>query len=308
MASPKKKPARQSTAKPAASKPTASKPTAPKSAALKSAALKSAAPQSAAPQSAASKRDDFDDAADAVTPFLAAAAALAPKEVQRFGYDPELAFDNVRIGAAAVLGEGARLAKLPETDIDELRSMPELAAAVRQAASRVDRASGSNARALLAQATPVRRRLLKVLDALAESGLLPGAAVAKILSGGGPIDVANDLVDAAALLRKSPGVLARSPLNKADVEAAATLGAELTRALRPKGAVKVTPAALKQSLDLRDRLGTLLTRRHEALWRAGAYLFGRHEVDARVPLLGSRARAAKKTPKVVAPVDPQPNG
>jgi len=147
-----------------------------------------------------------------------------------------------------------------------------------------------------------------VLDALAESGLLPGAAVAKILSGGGPIDVANDLVDAAALLRKSPGVLARSPLNKADVEAAATLGAELTRALRPKGAVKVTPAALKQSLDLRDRLGTLLTRRHEALWRAGAYLFGRHEVDARVPLLGSRTRAAKKTPKVVAPVDPQPNG
>jgi len=303
MASPKKKPARQSTAKPAASKPAAPKSAAPKSAALKSAALKSAAPQSAA-----SKRDDFDDAADAVTPFLAAAAALAPKEVQRFGYDPELAFDNVRIGAAAVLGEGARLAKLPETDIDELRSMPELAAAVRQAASRVDRASGSNARALLAQATPVRRRLLKVLDALAESGLLPGAAVAKILSGGGPIDVANDLVDAAALLRKSPGVLARSPLNKADVEAAATLGAELTRALRPKGAVKVTPAALKQSLDLRDRLGTLLTRRHEALWRAGAYLFGRHEVDARVPLLGSRARAAKKTPKLVAPVDPQPNG
>ena len=293
MASPKKKPARPSSAKPAASKPAASK---------------SAASKPAASKSPTSKRDDFDDSADAVTPFLSAAAALAPKEVQRFGYDPELAFDNVRIGAAAVLAEGTRLAKLPETNVDELRSMPELAAAVRQAASRVDRASGSNARALLAQATPLRRRLLKVLDALAESGLLPAAAVAKILSGGGPIDVANDLVDAAALLRKSPGVLARSPLNKADLVAAAALGAELARALRPKGAVKVTPAALKQSLDLRDRLGTLLTRRHEALWKAGAYLFGRQEVDARVPLLGSRARAAKKPPKVVAPVDPQPNG
>ncbi|HSN99462.1 MAG TPA: hypothetical protein VLS89_14300, partial [Candidatus Nanopelagicales bacterium] len=64
--------------------------------------------------------------------------------------------------------------------------------------------------------------------------------------------------------------------------------------LRPKRTRKKTPTEVIDAAEMRDRLWTLLTQRHALLWRAGAYLFGKDEVDARVPPLQSRVAAPKK--------------
>jgi len=45
---------------------------------------------------------------------------------------------------------------------------------------------------------------------------------------------------------------------------------------------------------------TLLVQRHADLWRAGAYLFGRNEADAKVPGLASRDVAAKRVDATAA--------
>jgi hypothetical protein len=61
------------------------------------------------------------------------------------------------------------------------------------------------------------------------------------------------------------------------------------------GADDGAPSAAELAAETRDRLWTLLKQRHEALWRVGAYLFGR-AVDERIPALpaGKRKRDKKK--------------
>jgi hypothetical protein len=53
------------------------------------------------------------------------------------------------------------------------------------------------------------------------------------------------------------------------------------------------PSAAELAIATRDRLWTVIERRYDALWRVGAYLFGR-AVDERVPPLGKKRKKGKK--------------
>jgi hypothetical protein len=53
-------------------------------------------------------------------------------------------------------------------------------------------------------------------------------------------------------------------------------------------------------IDARDRLWTLLSRRHQELQRVGGWFFGAALLE-QVPPLQSRARPRKKAPPAMAP-------
>ena len=80
-----------------------------------------------------------------------------------------------------------------------------------------------------------------------------------------------------------------------ECEAEDAAGGRQKRAKKKTAAVAAddAPSAAELALATRDRLWTLLRQRYEALWRVGAYLFGRN-VDERVPPLGKKAKKVGK--------------
>ena len=74
---------------------------------------------------------------------------------------------------------------------------------------------------------------------------------------------------------------------------AGEVGAELLNVLKPKGSPRDSKSKeLKEAIDDRDRLGTLLAQRYGVVLRAGGWLFGA-DVDEHVPPLGSTKRRKK---------------
>ena len=240
--------------------------------------------------------------------FLSVAMKVAATEIVLMRADPQLALHNLQIGIGNVLAEHPRLATLPETDVEQLASSVRIALAVIFAATQVAPAMGGAGLAQrLARATALRALLLKTADALALAGLVPKAEVDTIRKGRGRLDAARDLVALAALFSKHGAALrGKHAVTAAQRTEAAGLGTELLTILKP-GRAKRTRAKPAVGTDERDRLWTLLVKRHDQLWRAGAYLFGRELVDAKVPSLqasrgGRRKKVAAPTPGAPLPI------
>ena len=88
--------------------------------------------------------------------FLQEASALDPAEIVPLRTDAALAEKNVAAGLAAVLAYDAHIAEhLPEVDLGELRSLPDLARTVTDAAR--EAGEDDETRALLAEATALRQ-------------------------------------------------------------------------------------------------------------------------------------------------------
>ena len=236
--------------------------------------------------------------------FLPAAQALPPAEVRPLRLDFALALANAQRGVAAVLAHRDRLrAELPKLSLAAIDGLGGLGLAVTYAAGQVQRyaPAATGTRALLAQAQELRALLLASAEALARSGGLAPATVAKIREGRGPIDAAGDCVALAALFRRhSAAVRNKTPVTAAQLEQAAAVGSRLLAVLSPKGARRGPVAEVAAATLIRDRLWTLFDQTWEReVWRAGAWLFGR-EVENRVPLLASRV-VAKRPAKVKPP-------
>lgn len=232
--------------------------------------------------------------------FLSAAQAVPAGAIVTMRADPQLALQNVQVGVASVLAEGPRLSKLPETDAKEIAALGRLALAVVFATTQVTPALGTaDLASKMSRGAMLRRLLLQTADALALSGLLPAAALVAIRAGHGKLDAARDLVALSALFTKhAAAIRGKHAVSAAELKEAALLGTDLLTILKPARARRgsVGPAV---GADERDRLWTLLVRGHDKLWRAGAYLFGRDEVDAKVPSLQAHrgGRGKKATPK-----------
>ncbi|MCU0686700.1 MAG: hypothetical protein MUF34_31380 [Polyangiaceae bacterium] len=90
-------------------------------------------------------------------------------------------------------------------------------------------------------------------------------------------------------------------MTAATTKRAAELGTELRTRLKPGRLRRVGAKAGESEAELRDRFWTLLVRGHDALWRAGAFVYGRREVDARVPPLGSQVAGKRGKGQAPAP-------
>lgn len=238
--------------------------------------------------------------------FLPEAQKLSADKLSEYRADPQLAYHNVKRGASNVLAELTRIKhELPLADIEAVRTLPQVTQGLIFSALQVNRDVGSpgTIEALLDRAHPIRRKLLKSADALAESKEIPEADVAPIRPGRGKVDSANDCVALAALFRKHAKKIAgKTAITDADIAEADEVGSKLQTLLRTKG----TPAdnrpapALATAVETRNRFWTLVDQRHERMWRIGAWLWG-HAVDEHVPPLQSRSveRASAEPPAAV---------
>lgn len=240
--------------------------------------------------------------------FIAAARALEAEEIEHFGVDLHLALHNLRIGVGNVLAQRDRLGRLPETNVEHLETLERLLLATIFADTRIVKpvSPGEIAR-LLGICYALRELMLKVADGLADVGLMPRAEVDAIRAGTGKIDAARDLVRLAALFIKyAAAIRGKHPITAAQIREASEVGTQLVKVLKP-GRARSKQEKSNEATD-RDRLWTLVLRRWDALWRAGAYLFGRAAVDGKVPSLqasrGGRGRKDAKSPKKPQPAPP----
>jgi hypothetical protein len=234
--------------------------------------------------------------------FLREARGIPADEVVPLRTDPLLAEKNVTAGVAAVLAYDTHVAEhLGSVDLGELRSLPDLARAVADAARDAGLDEGE-LRPLLGEALALSRTLRASAEALVEAGVLAPRDLARLSPARGPADPGADCAVLASLFqRKAEDVADKTPVTEEDITRAAEIGASLRALWKPKGpARKPGPDGLSPA-EVRDRLWTLLLVRHERLWAVAAYVYG-HAADAQVPALHvapvekgarSKARAAR---------------
>jgi hypothetical protein len=239
--------------------------------------------------------------------FLPAAQALGV--VRPYRGDAQLAFHNIDRGLDAVDAKADVIkAQLPTVDVKKLHELPEIALAVIYAAAQVDRSSDGATPALLVKARELRDLMLTSAEALAKARVLPARDVAKIRSGLGPIDSAQDCVDLAALFTKhAKDVKGKTAVTAAHIKQAATVGTDLLKRLKGKRTRTKPNAGVVDAVDARDRLWTLLVDRHRELRRVGMWIWV-DEVDEHVPPLQSRMAPPKKRPAKKVAAQPKGDG
>ena len=240
--------------------------------------------------------------------YLPHAEKLAAGEVLPYRLDPVLAYHNVQTGLAA-LGpyRDALKRALPLLDHTALFDLGELAQAVVFAATQVEGKTRSlgETRTLLTEASQLRALLLSTAEALALSGIFKAQAIDKIRSGSGPIDLARDCIELAALFGKSEEAMKAQKLVRSEqLQRASELGTLLVGRLKPGGArKKEAERSDAAQVTARDRLATLLWQRFRDLRKAAYYLWG-DAFDTQVPALQTRQRAHASRPK--SPASPTP--
>jgi hypothetical protein len=240
--------------------------------------------------------------------FLTAAKALEPGAIEECCADVVLAYLNVTRGVESVLGGGAVVvSKLPNVNIEELSMLPRLAQGLAFAALQVQRElRAASFGALFEKAQNLRRKLRKAADALAEAGLLPAADVDEVRLQANR-EVLEDCAALAALFRRNEAkITGRSPVVASDIREAELLTEKLRVILgQQREAAEGGAPTLLRVIEMRDRFWTLLSQRHDMLWRCGAWLFGR-AVDERVPPLPVRQAAVRKPRSAPAERQPEP--
>jgi len=226
---------------------------------------------------------------------LPKALALAEADVLPFRADASLAYHNIVAALDAIKPLLARIkTELPTVDVAALQELPDIALGLTYAVAQVDRSSDGTTSTLLEKARTSRALLLKSAEALVAADILPAHDVERIRQGSGPIDLAQDNIDLAALfLKHEADIAGKTPLTSDRFTEAATIGTELLKRLKPKG-TKNQDIALKE-VNVRDRIWTLLTLRYRELRRVGTW-FWLEDVDDHVPALQSRTVSRKKTP------------
>ncbi len=100
----------------------------------------------------------------------------------------------------------------------------------------------------------------------------------------------------------APTIAGKHPFSPDYLAELAAHGDWLIAHLKPEGAV-AAPAEASEAALVRDRMWTLLKRRHAHLREAGVVVFGLDALDDHIPPLGSRTRArpAPKEPAAPSP-------
>ncbi len=247
--------------------------------------------------------------------FLPQAQALHPRDVQRYTGLASVAYLNVLDAVEAIRSEEPRIKKeLPTADLDAIHSLPNLALAMQQAVAHVEKAGVAVPQTrerrdeVLGRVHHLRRTMLAAAESHAFLGELSDTEVARIRSGRGPRDAAQDCIDLASLFRKEMGKLkGRSTVTETMLDEAVQAGTEALKMLRPTEAVKPgKPEELKTAIDIRDRLFTLLHVRYELAWRIGAWLWG-FDVSRKVVSLRTIQRVGTSSAAAQAP-DSGPGG
>lgn len=227
--------------------------------------------------------------------FQKEAAAVEERDVVTFNHNTSVVLHNVTRGVSAVLGERAWF---------EAQAGGGLAVDFARVASAVvagEALEFTSARAQVQARPPAGvvgriRRARVVLDLLQQSvELMVKAGVVKaseapVGADNGPRGVARACIRHVTFFRANwPRVRGFSPVDKALLEEAATLGATLLREVKPRGVARGsqrTEEARAAAAD-RDRMAVVVTRLYDYVERVAVWRWGR-DCEAVVPRLLSR--------------------
>lgn len=229
--------------------------------------------------------------------FLPAAMKLADAEVQACRADVPVALANLKLGVKAVCGEAAQVAlieeHLPKISTQELLDLPDLGRALYFIAGKVvSRAvsPGEIERALKEISGP-REQMLGQAEILAQRGHLDRDRVAKIRANSGKFDKAKDGVDLVELYAEKAALLkGLHPFTQEEFDKLGKTSEWLLDHLTPDGARKESRQRTTAE-DERDRLWTLVLKRHRSLRVVGYYFHG-DDFEAITPKLLSRVAQA----------------
>ena len=234
------------------------------------------------------------DFKDEYEEYLALAAELPADEILVCRANTEVMAANIRQGIRSVdqpaIVERIR-AELPTVDLDLLMDLPRLGDTVAHAARQaVPVSQPTGLLAVAKKANRVRHVLFAQLDALVAAKLVTREEYEPLRKGKGMVDLANDLIDAAAIFARHrarlEGKLAIEPELIAEGR---ELGEYLRKSVVPKSAGRLKAGKKSASAERRDRLWTLLVRRYQELRRV-AYWIWLDEADRYVPPLMSCRR------------------
>ena len=237
--------------------------------------------------------------------FRPLAQALPEAEVEVCRADVPLVRINASRGVDAISPRLEELGvKRPDLRLGELLEIKPLALALVYAADRVPiTGSPGEIAERLARLGPVREMTLLQLEIFGALGLVPVDRVRAIRSGTGKLDTARDAVAIAGMYVEFASVVTgKHPFTEEHFDILVQDGNWLVQELRPGGALRVRVERSEEAL-LRDRLWTLLLRRHDALREAAVALFGLRRLDEAVPPLQAR-QAAPRTPAPPTPEGP----
>lgn len=227
----------------------------------------------------------------AVQLFRDEAQGVAEDQVEVLGAEPAVVVSNVRVGVASVQPRLAELVEArPKTRVDWILSLPNLSRAVEHAAAVTTTAPVVTRAHIDARYAELQRyRGPALLQAQVFASPLFHAfdakKVADTVAGSGMYNHAQDGVVLASMFREHHEAIAgKHPFTDAHITAMEQVGAWIMENVTPSGA-KVPRRA---TATMRDRLWTLLRRRHAELRKAGIELFGEDDVDGYVPKLGAR--------------------
>lgn len=229
---------------------------------------------------------------------LPAAQALPTDSILNTRVDPDLAIVNIETAMLMVTERfNDMLQHFPKVNVNALKALPEIALATKYAALRAEQEvpAESQVMAKLSEARDLRAKLMASAKALAEIGLIPQSEVTAILAGKGVRDRAEDCVALAALFRNHAAAIAGKHAVTTDmIDQSAAVGSWLLANLRPTNAPHPPAMGPSAAVEMRNRFVTLLVQAHHQI-QAIAHYFYPLDWEERVPALGSRRVAKKKT-------------
>jgi hypothetical protein len=246
---------------------------------------------------------EFKESEEAYQAFLSEAQALEASEVIPFRADELIALYNVKTAQKNILDRKNELEakKISEEELTKMAQTHSVALAMVFAVDQAETIAArptKDIRQKRARAGLLRRVHLLFAEGCALLGMVPLDEVETIQEGNGPTDSARDCIALSAFYRRHHKVLLnQTPSTPALQDEMAALGTELLATIIPTGAKveTITPDALRQAQDLRDRFWTLLEHRYDLLVSAATKLVGRNKVRSLVPPLQSRVGTPKKT-------------
>jgi hypothetical protein len=225
--------------------------------------------------------------------FLPLALQLPGDSIREFRGDVRLPLINIRLGVQAVLGTTDQINQvklhLPLIPIVEVLDLPDLARALIYASGKIitKRKSDGEIEAAIGRVGALRSQFLDQAVVLANRGKFDKHVVAQIRKGHGKYDMAKDGIDLAGLYTEHAASIAGlHPFTQVEIDALRHDSEWLLEHVTPGGARK---ELVEKSLEtvVRDRLWTMMTKRHEYLRKIGFYMYG-DDFDNYIPKLLSR--------------------
>ncbi|MFO0758596.1 MAG: hypothetical protein U0359_19035 [Byssovorax sp.] len=253
------------------------------------------------------------DAKAAFDHFLPAAQALPEDAVLPYRLDADLCLVNIGTAMKAFGAYKPMIkAHLPKISIAEVETLPALGLAHKLAAMEAERSVPSEkvVSQNLIEARRIRGVLLPIVTGLGAAGLVPQSEVDDILRGRGPRDVAEDCVALGQVFVKHhKAIKGKHAADPEMIKRAGTLGSWLLQNLRTANAPAEKAPPPPMTIEVRNRMGTLLVRRYGRL-QVIAHYFEGDDHERSVPPLMSRqaARAGKDDAKGEGAPEPPAGG